>query len=162
MNNPEEPKLTVELVPRTCWYSNVRYEVSREEWDRIRKQVYKQAGHRCEICGKSGVRLHCHEIWEYDDRNLRQILRGLVALCFDCHQVKHIGLANIQGHGEEAARHLADVNGWTLKKTDAYLEKVQKLWEERSLFNWSLDISYLAKEHRIRVNIKEEKLRRRS
>ena len=28
-------KLTIELVPSTAWYSNVRSNVSKEEWDKI-------------------------------------------------------------------------------------------------------------------------------
>ena len=45
------PRLTVELVPQTCWFSNVRDHVSREDWDQMRSQVYEsnrwlQCGHR--------------------------------------------------------------------------------------------------------------------
>jgi hypothetical protein len=48
------PRLTIELVPQTCWFSNVRDRVSREDWDRIRKQVYKRSGQCCEVCGGRG------------------------------------------------------------------------------------------------------------
>ena len=36
-------KLTIELVPRTAWFSNVRSMVSREDWDVLRKECYAQA-----------------------------------------------------------------------------------------------------------------------
>ena len=45
------PKLTIELVPATCWQTNVRSVVKKSEWDKIRKRVYKEAGHKCEVCG---------------------------------------------------------------------------------------------------------------
>src|SRR6266487_470536 len=28
-------RLTVELVPTTCWFSNLRSELSKDEWDRL-------------------------------------------------------------------------------------------------------------------------------
>src|SRR5688500_8134041 len=46
--------LTVELVPRTCWFSNLRSELSQDEWDRLRRSVYERAGNRCEVCGGKG------------------------------------------------------------------------------------------------------------
>ena len=33
----KKPKLTIELVPRTCFYSNVRSNLPDKEWDRLRK-----------------------------------------------------------------------------------------------------------------------------
>ncbi len=61
--------LTVELVPQTCWYTNVRSNVPAEDWERLRKFVFKLAGYRCEICGGRGDKwwVECHEQWEYDD-----------------------------------------------------------------------------------------------
>ena len=50
---PVPPRLTVELVPQTCWFSNVRSEVTSADWNRIRRYVYERAGHSCEICGGS-------------------------------------------------------------------------------------------------------------
>ncbi len=59
-------RLTVELIPRTCWFKNVRSEVTPTQWEKLRKQTLEKAGHRCEVCGAGG-RLECHEVWEYDD-----------------------------------------------------------------------------------------------
>lgn len=47
-------KLTIELVPTTCWYSNVRSNVSKAEWDIIRKESYSNANNCCEICKSTG------------------------------------------------------------------------------------------------------------
>src|SRR5437868_2741641 len=47
-------RLTVELVPKSCWYSNVRSNVTEAQWDYLRRVVYKRAGWICEICGGHG------------------------------------------------------------------------------------------------------------
>lgn len=71
-------KLTIELVPKTCWYSNLRTQIRTTDWDRISKET--RAAGVCGICGASDVRLSCHERWEYDDEHGVQRLLGFVAL----------------------------------------------------------------------------------
>jgi len=139
------PRLTVELVPQTCWFSNVRDRVSREDWDRMRSQVYEHASRRCEVCGGRGSKhpVECHEVWEYDETASVQRLVRMIALCPACHEVKHIGLANIKGRGEIAAAHLAEVNGWTPQLTAGYIDQAFDVWKERSARSWSLDVSAL-------------------
>src|SRR5438132_594011 len=87
-------KLTIDLVPRTSWYQNLRTAVGRPEWDRIRRQAYADYGHRCGVCGAAGM-LNCHELWAYDDTSHVQRSAGFIALCTLCHHVKHIGHAGI-------------------------------------------------------------------
>lgn len=140
------PKLTIELVPRTCWFSNVRERVSRQDWDRIRSQAYENAGHRCEVCGGHGSKhpVECHEVWEYDETAGVQRLVRMIALCPACHEVKHIGLAGIKGRGDAACAHLAAVNGWTAAGASRYVEEAFAVWTARSDRAWSLDVSALA------------------
>lgn len=142
-----EIRLTIELVPRTCWYSNVRSNVSENEWAMLRRTTAAQANYRCEICGGRGDRwaVECHERWEYDDARHVQKLLGLIALCPACHEVKHIGLAGVKGRGEIAVKHLAKVNGWTIEQADAYVGECFDVWKKRSEYNWDLDMSYLQK-----------------
>ncbi len=135
-------RLTVELVPRTCWFKNVRSQVSRDKWNRLRRETLERAGHRCEVCG-AGARLECHEVWEYDDERHVQRLSGLTALCSRCHEVKHIGLAGVRGRGERAMRHLARVNGWSAQDAELYVESVFETWHRRSRHDWALDIGWL-------------------
>jgi hypothetical protein len=137
------PRLTVELVPRTCWFSNVRDRVSREDWDRMRSRVYEHAGRRCEVCGGRGSKhpVECHEVWEYDEATAVQRLVRMIALCPACHEVKHVGLAGVKGRGEIAAAHLAEVNGWSAAVADRYVRSAFAVWEERSARTWSLDVS---------------------
>src|SRR5688500_99825 len=137
--------LTVELVPRTCWFSNLRSELSKEEWDRLRRAIYERAENRCEVCGQRGATHHveCHEVWEYDDERLVQRLAGLVALCPACHEAKHIGYASSVGRAGQARAHLARVNGWSMDDVELYLEAQFEQWSRRSQHEWSLDLSWL-------------------
>lgn len=144
----EEFALSIELVPSTCWYTNVRSNVPATEWDILRRAVYRRAGNRCEICVGRGKThpVECHEVWHYDDATRVQRLTGLAALCPACHQVKHIGLANVQGKSAQALSHLAKVNGWSANQARAYVEQAFELWARRSEHEWQLDLSLLETE----------------
>jgi len=146
VDNAASARLTVELVPRTCWFSNVRERVSRQDWDRIRSQTYENAGRRCEICGGRGSKhpVECHEVWEYDEATGVQRLVRMIALCPACHEVKHIGLAGLKGRGDIARAHLAAVNGWTAEVAAQYVDEAFAVWRARSGRAWALDVSALA------------------
>lgn len=138
-------KLSIELVPETCWYSNLRSILSKEDWDKLRKRTYELANYRCEICGGRGNRwpVECHEVWDYDDKYHIQKLVRLIALCPLCHGVKHIGLSKMRRHETEAIEHLEKVNGLTQEEANIYIVEVFKKWHERSLYDWSTDISWI-------------------
>jgi hypothetical protein len=139
-------KLTIELVPRSCWFSNLRSELSALDWKRLKIQTYQAAGWVCEICGGKGKDwpVECHERWLYDDLNHIQKLEGLIALCPACHEVKHIGLAEKRGHLPHARQHLAKINGISLADAMLYIEHSFEVWAQRSCHQWKLDISWLA------------------
>ena len=138
-------RLTVELVPSTCWWSNVRTHVAPEAWERLRRATAAAAGNRCEICGGRGRRhpVECHEVWEYDDTRMVQRLVRLIALCPGCHEVKHVGLAEMRGRRGAALAHLARVNGWSVADADAYIEAAFEQWASRSRHEWILDCTVL-------------------
>jgi hypothetical protein len=138
-------KLTIELVPRTCWYANVRSNVSIREWDYLRRESYKQAGYVCEICGGIGPThpVECHEVWEYDDKVLTQTLIRLISLCPGCHEVKHIGLAQIKGNADRAIAHLMRVNDLSEPSANVVIQRAFNLWRKRSRYDWKLDIKWL-------------------
>jgi hypothetical protein len=137
-------KLTLDLIPQSAFYRNIRSEVSKTEWDKIRKSTYAKANYVCEICGKKD-RLEAHEIFEYDEINNIQKLTGLVALCNLCHSVKHFGLTQLRGKEKEAIDQLMVVNGMTLEETKKYIAKCFVEWQNRSKKAWTLDLSYLEK-----------------
>jgi len=139
------PRLTIELVPRSCWFDNVRSAVSSPDWKRLRQQTARRAGWKCKICGGKGPRwpVECHEIWHYDDDRQCQTLTGLIALCPSCHEVKHMGFSGLRGKKDEAVAHLALVNGWSLQGAFDYVDEAFDVWRERSRHAWQLGISWL-------------------
>lgn len=144
-------KLSVELVPKTCHFSNVRTTLSKKDWDKIRFICYDNADHKCEICGQTGLeqgyphKVECHEIWQYNDKKYVQKLVGLIALCPLCHQVKHIGRANAMGLQAQAFNQLEIVNQWTHKEVVEHLAESFNTYRERSQHEWALDITLLRK-----------------
>lgn len=156
-------KLSVELVPATCWYTNVRSNVTRKEWEACKDYVKTRSGDgdktkaSCEICGGRGSRysVDCHEQWSYDDNRRVQTLVGLIALCPDCHSVKHIGRALRMGNLDRALRHLAKVNGWTYEHADRYVAVQLQVHALRSTHPWSLDITWLDRVLGISATVKD-------
>jgi hypothetical protein len=116
-----------------------------EEWNRLRRIVYRRARYRCEICGERGPAhpVECHEWWEYLDLTRVQRLIGLRALCPGCHGVKHLGRSYAKGDGNAALERLARVNGWTAEQAEAYAELVFGIWQIRSETDWRLDLRWL-------------------
>ena len=138
-------KLSIEMVPSTSWYNNVRSMVTKKEWDIIRKKVYAKADYKCEICGKKGKAhpVECHETWEYDDENHIQKLTGMIALCPSCHLVKHMGRAKIVGKYDDARKHLSKTNKWTASDAELYIEAQFEKWAQRCNHQWTIDTAIL-------------------
>jgi hypothetical protein len=141
----DSPRLTVELLPATTWGSNLRSALRQTDWNRLRKSAYAAANNRCEVCGGVGGQypVACHERWQFDDAACSQRLVGLIALCPDCHDVKHFGRANEQGRGPLATLHLCDVNGWSIARGQEYLTLAFALWKLRTKRTWEIDLSWL-------------------
>jgi hypothetical protein len=148
---PEESssplKLTIELVPETCWGANLRDILTQAAWNRLRRQVYAHFGHRCAICGAGG-RLHCHEVWSYDDAAHVQHLEGCVALCEFCHHVKHFGMAGLLASKdkldlERVIAHFCRVNGCDRARFRTHRDAAFALWRERSRYEWAVDLGAL-------------------
>jgi len=162
MGTTKQATLTIELVPATCWFSNVRSQIPKKEWDRLRKESYKQAKYKCEVCGSSGLKqgykhaLECHEIWSYDDEKKIQTLEGLVSLCPRCHQVKHIGRTTIIGKQAEAFKHLEKVNGWNHKEVVDYVAESFLKHRWRSNWDWTLDIKMLTEVYGVKKKLIKE------
>ncbi len=145
-----ELKLTIELVPSTCWHRNLRKQMSQSAWEKIRYQVYTQYGNRCGICHAEG-RLHCHEIWEYDDTHHIQRLQGFIALCPMCDHVKHIGFAEgLAADGKLDMQlvidHFLKVNQCSMEEYEAHAKDAWETWSIRSNeFGWTTDLGEFAR-----------------
>lgn len=139
-------KLNFELVPDSCWYSNLRSILSPAQWDVVRREAYSRAGGRCMICGAQTSRLEAHERWEYDETAHIQKLADVVAVCRSCHEVIHIGRTQLKGGEEAACAHFMKVNGCTYADYRRALGEANEAHRRRNLVpEWKLDLSYLKK-----------------
>lgn len=136
--------MTIELVPKTSWGSNLRNSMSKKNWDIVRNETYKKYDNKCGICGAAGT-IQCHEIWEYDDANHIQNLRGFIALCPSCHNIKHIGRAGIlatEGKLDfnELIRHFIKINRCSQDIFEKHFNEAFDVWKERSKHEWIVNV----------------------
>jgi hypothetical protein len=141
-------RLTIELVPATCWHANLRDILTPAGWEALRRRVFAACGNRCAICGAGG-RLHCHEIWRYDNAAHVQTLEGCLALCALCHHVKHLGMAaRLAAQGkldyERVVAHFLRVNGCDRAAFERHRAAAFALFEERSRHEWTTDFGFSA------------------
>jgi hypothetical protein len=150
--------LSIELVPSSSWLNNVRHILTKQQWAILRQQVASKAYDICQICGGVGPKhpVECHEIWSYDEGTLIQKLEGMIALCPNCHMVKHIGFAEVLGLQKQAIQHFKKINGLTQKQAMSEIKEAFQVWEARSKKKWILDLSSL-KEYGFEPNLKKKK-----
>lgn len=155
-------KVTVELIPKTVFFSNVRTLLKQKYWDLVRKDSYEKADYKCEICGEKGKDqgfkhdVECHEIWKYDEKTRVQKLMGLISLCPKCHQVKHFGRTSAIGKQAQAFKHMEHVNNWSHKQCVNHVAEAFEEWNDRSKYKWYLDLSYLSQNYGIPKKILTE------
>ena len=136
-------KLNFELVPEELWYANLRSILRAEDWDVVRRDAYKRAGYRCRICGADG-RMEAHEKWSYDDKRAVQKLEDVLALCHNCHLVKHIGRTQLMGKEGEAMEHFMKVNACSQMDYHSALAKANEEYRARNkVEGWVTDVSWL-------------------
>jgi hypothetical protein len=137
-------KLEVELVPSTVWFSSLHNLLPRKVWGNIKKDIIKENGRKCQICGEVEGRMNLHEIWKYDDVKHIQKLEGFILLCTMCHHVKHIGLAGIlakQGKldYDKVIEHFCKVSNCTKGEFEKHKAEAFEIWERRSKHQWKQD-----------------------
>ena len=136
-------RLDLELVPATAWFSNIRGICSANTWTLICKRTYKAFDYRCGICGGKGLDhpVECHETWHYGDLNHVMALTGLIALCPDCHSVKHMGFTQTKGSMalKRAIEHMAGINRISIEDCLMYISYHDDVMMLRSQYMWSLN-----------------------
>ena len=151
MNN-ENLLLTIELVPTTVFFSNVRNSSTPRVWNTIRTRCYHDSSNQCDICTDIGTnqgykhKVDCHEIWKYETRadgERWQTLIGFTSLCPKCHEAKHAGLAYDRGNIERVQSWLAEINETTMEEASDYILAAFNEHRERSKHDWKLDTSYV-------------------
>jgi len=136
-------ELFIDLIPNTCWFTNVRYCTHSRDWDRLRDCVYSRVNNTCECCHNKTNNIEAHERWHYDNDTKTQKLVRLVALCKMCHTTTHIGLAGIKGKVSEALEHLKKVRNFTHEEAIEHNKQAFQAWRERNTIKWNLDLSLL-------------------
>jgi hypothetical protein len=71
----------------------------------------------------------------------------VIALCPDCHQIRHWGRSLADGRREETLRHLVEINRWTLNQAEHATAESMAQWEERSRHEWKSDYSWVTRTH---------------
>ena len=140
--------LFVDLVPSSCWFTNVRSCVSQADWERLRRMIIKRAGDRCEVCGIREDRdderwMEAHERWDYNDEARVQTLKRIICLCTDCHRTTHYGFAMVNGDADWVFDFLMQIRESDATETNRHIEEAFALWEKRSEKVWELDLSIL-------------------
>jgi hypothetical protein len=141
--------LFIDLIPSSCWFSNVRSCIHPKDWDRVRKYIYERVNYCCECCGINTIEdntngiIEAHERWYYIEISKIQKLMRIVALCHQCHQSTHMGLAGILGKTDEAVQHLKRVRNFTDTDYNTHKRESFDLFKKRSQINWKLDISLI-------------------
>ena len=137
-------KLQIELVPDSCWYSNLRSILTPTQWNAVRKSAYAKANGKCMICGAPASRLEAHERWSYNEDARIQKHEEVIAVCKNCHEVIHIGRTQLTGKGREAEEHFMNVNGCTYAEYRKALGRANEEHRRRNtVAEWKLDLSVL-------------------
>jgi len=140
-------KLTIDMIPANNWGENLHYYLDREIWDSVRREVYAEFNYRCALCDITNVKLHCHEVWLYNDKKCIQKLGGFLCLCEDCHSIKHWGRTVAVVHRgqlpfkylKELTEHFCNVNNCTEKDFENHKVEAGSLWKKRSKRKYKLD-----------------------
>lgn len=131
-------RLTIEPIPTASRSSSLAKLLPRGHWNRIRRSIYYKAHHRCQACGQR-IRLHCHEVWQYNQRTGYQHLRGFQALCQDCHQAKHIFFVRDRRRRANLLKHLAIVNKLTPAEARQQLAAARRRQAALNQLHWVLN-----------------------
>jgi hypothetical protein len=141
-----------DLIPATSWGSSLANLLTKASWDELRQRAFRKTGFRCETCG-TDKNLECHELWEYHEPlpeyleknacGLQRLIR-LMALCADCHETHHLGLANLRGRGEQVSDRIRACNRWTTDELEQYCALLEERYTRRCEYTWLLDVSCVA------------------
>lgn len=144
----EEKRLIVQLIPKPLWGMAGREAVGKYKWDNIRKEIYRMADYRCEVCGGKGHQhsVEAHELYLFENRKITCV--GVIALCPQCHRSVHPGRCNCLGRDVylQARENLAKVNNISIDAAQHYYEECFVEWRELSkITQWEMDFSWLDK-----------------
>ena len=149
-------KLKFECLPQALWGKNIRSELGQDEWDIIRKKVYKKYNHRCAICGKR-AKMNAHEVWKLKINSKTsvgtQILVNVISVCDDCHNTIHIGRSLAIGIPlVKIFYYYKTVNNISHDEAIADLKYIdEKLDKLNRIRYWNIDLSLLKNDEYLKV-----------
>jgi len=141
--------LCVDLMPKTCWWTNLAHLLQPSEWTRLQRLVCTRANNTCETCGKEGLELqpererHIEGRWEYRSASQLQRLVRVLLLCDNCYYSTRMGLARIKDRSESATTHLTKILNQPTKLVTQHIDEAFQVWRDRSLCNWDVDLYIL-------------------
>lgn len=144
--NPTILKLQIELIPESTMYLNLRNQLTKYQWQQFSRSIQKRDHYTCCICervkGEHIDKLHCHEIWTFDEETCIQSLAGFQSLCFQCHMIKHMGLATMKGWVEkyQLIEHFCTVNQVSRIQYARHFNDAVQLWIARNQIHWKVDL----------------------
>jgi hypothetical protein len=146
-----------DLIPGTSWGSSLANMLTKASWDALRHPLIARNNNVCELCGTKHPTLDVHEIWSYDfpDEELpdpesdevlfgTQRLDGLMAICKECHECFHLGLAIKNGRQQVVFQRLAYLNQWSMKEVEDYFDVIYERHLMLGKVHWILDLRSVA------------------
>lgn len=141
---PAQPVLLPDMLPSSAWENNLRFALTDDEWDRLRRFCYQAAGNTCVACGSRGEpHVEAHESWAFDEKTGIQRLKGLLCLCPTCHKGKHLGYAQRIGRLPAVLARLKWLNDWDDAQLKSGLADVETRQQSLSARSWKLDLTFL-------------------
>lgn len=141
-------RLEIEPVLRCNWGKSLANLLPKEVWDKLRREVYEAYDYKCCICGERGKKLHCHEVWTYNDKKKVQKLVNLECICGTCHALKHWGRTKAVTTDRKELQSLIDhfckVNGCSEEVFYRHDKEISRLLGKRSTFKYKVDFGKLA------------------
>jgi len=134
-------KLELHLIPKSCFYENLRLALG-PRWEGVSDKFKASKNYTCEICGYHGNKnlIHAHEHWEWDDEKHTQTLTKVECVCNICHAVMHWGQSHTRGcNMDELCTHAAKINGCTKKEFMNHVEESFATWRIRADQKWIVD-----------------------
>lgn len=145
---PDIIPMQMDIIPATSWGASLANLLTTASWQSIRGPIVDRYGRLCEICGEKQHHIECHERWEYFTPKSESVpgiqrLGGLFSVCQACHEMFHLGKAEMQARTEIVLDRLSMVNRWSFAETQSFYEWSVELWEMRSNIYWVLDLSVI-------------------
>lgn len=137
----EKYRLWENPTPNRSGLANLKKILPNNDWDILRKAVYKKNLYKCKICDKANTVLYAHEEWKYIYEKSIQQLRDIIPLCNLCYLHKHLGWAifkiqNKELDEDQFVQHWCILNNEQDYHFEEYMEIMYKFAELRNEINW--------------------------